>query len=181
MIRFGYARVSSDDQDLTIQREALKAAGCRKIYEEKKSGTKRENRVQLQNLMDVIGEGDTLVIARIDRLARNMRDLLNILHELTEKGAALHIIDRNIDTSDALGELMLKLLAMFAEFETNIRKERQLEGIKKAKAAGVYKGRPASIDAGAVRALTADGLKPTAVAKRLGIARNSVYRILADA
>jgi DNA invertase Pin-like site-specific DNA recombinase len=174
---YGYARVSSIDQDLTLQRKALKAAGCTVIRAEKISGTSRKGRSELETLMDLLRPGDTLVITRIDRLARSLRDLQNIVHELREKGAYLKAIEQPVDTSTAAGKAFLDMLGVFAEFETNLRRERQMEGIAAAKARGVYKGRPKSINVGEIKRLLAAGIGATEVAKRLGIARASVYRL----
>ena len=174
---YGYARVSSTDQDLTLQRTALKAAGCTVIRAEKASGTSRKGRSELETLMDFLRPGDTLVVTRIDRLARSMRDLQNLVHELREKGAHLKATEQPVDTSTAAGKAFLDMLGVFAEFETNLRRERQLEGIAAAKAKGVYKGRPKSIDAAEIKRLLADGIGATDVAKRLRIARASVYRL----
>jgi DNA invertase Pin-like site-specific DNA recombinase len=118
------------------------------------------------------------VFTRIDRLARSIEDLQAIVKRLIAKGVALRSTDTPIDTSTAAGKAFLQMLGVFAEFETNLRKERQLEGIAKAKAAGVYTGRKASIDPAQVRALHAEGLGATAIAKQLAIGRASVYRIL---
>ena len=174
---YGYARVSSTDQDLTLQRSALKAAGCTVIRAEKASGTSRKGRSELETLMDFLRPGDTLVVTRIDRLARSMRDLQNIVHELREKGAHLKATEQPVDTSTAAGKAFLDMLGVFAEFETNLRRERQLEGIAAAKAKGVYKGRPKRIKAAEIRRLLDEGVGPTQVAKRLGIGRASVYRL----
>lgn len=174
---YGYARVSSTDQDLTLQRNALKAAGCAVIRAEKASGTSRKGRSELATLMDFVDRGDTVVVTRIDRLARSLRDLQNIVHELREKGAHLKATEQPVDTSTAAGKAFLDMLGVFAEFETNLRRERQLEGIAAAKAKGVYKGRPKSIEADEVKRLLNEGHGPTAVAKRLGIGRASVYRL----
>src|ERR1700687_4968109 len=114
----------------------------------------------------------------VDRLARSIGDLQDIVRTLKAKGAALRATEQPIDTSTAAGKCFLDMLGVFAEFETNLRRERQLEGIAKAKAAGVYKGRPASIDAGRVRELKAQGLGASEIAKAMGIGRASVYRAL---
>ena len=177
---YGYARVSTIDQDLTLQRSALKGAGCTVIRAEKASGTRRGGRTELQVLIEFLDEGDTLVVTRIDRLARSVKDLQDIVHELRARKVTLKATEQPIDTSTAAGKAFLDMLGVFAEFETNLRKERQLEGIAKAKEAGVYKGRPASIDSAQVRALQAQGLGPTKIAKKLGIGRASVYRVLAE-
>ena len=174
---YGYARVSSADQDLTIQQTALKAAGCRVIRAEKASGTSRNGRTELETLMQFLQSGDTLVITRIDRLARSMRDLQNIVYELREKGVHLKATEQPVDTGSAAGKAFLDMLGVFAEFETNLRRERQMEGIDAAKKRGVYKGRPRSINATEVRRLLDEGLGPSAVAKRLKIGRASVYRL----
>jgi DNA invertase Pin-like site-specific DNA recombinase len=177
---YGYARVSSTDQDLTLQRNALKAAGCTVIRAEKASGTSRKGRSELETLLDFIRPGDTLVVTRIDRLARSMRDLENIVHELREKGVHLKATEQPVDTSTAAGKAFLDMLGVFAEFETNLRRERQLEGIAAAKAKGVYKGRPKRISTDKVRQLLAEGNGPTAVARQLGIGRASVYRLVRE-
>jgi len=139
MALFGYARVSTTDQDLGIQQAALRAAGCQTVRSEKKSGTERGARTELQILLDFLREGDTLVVTRIDRLARSMKDLQDIVHELKGRGVALKATEQPIDTGTAAGKAFLDMLGVFAEFETNLRKERQAEGIAAAKARGVYK------------------------------------------
>src|ERR671927_744225 len=176
---YGYARVSTLDQDLTIQQATLKAAGCEVIRAEKASGTRREGRAELRLLLDFVHAGDTLVVTRIDRLARSVKDLQDIVHELKAKGVALKATEQPVDTGTAAGKAFLDMLAVFAEFETSLRRERQLEGIRAAKARGVYKGRKPSIDPAEVRRLReAEGLGPSAIARRLGIGRTSVYRVL---
>jgi len=179
MTIIGYARVSTTDQNLEIQEAALKAAGCEVIRSEKRSGTSTAGREELRIVLDFLRRGDVLMVTRIDRLARSIGDLQDIVRAVKAKGAALKATEQPIDTSTAAGKCFLDMLGVFAEFETNLRKERQLEGIAKAKEAGVYKGRPASIDAARVRELKAQGLGPTEIAKQLGIGRASVYRALA--
>jgi DNA invertase Pin-like site-specific DNA recombinase len=178
MATYGYARVSTTDQDVTIQDAALRAAGCEVIRSEKCSGTSTAGRTELQTLVDFARKGDTIVVTRIDRLARSIADLAFIVSTLESKGVALRATDQPIDTSTAAGRCFLQMLGVFAEFETAIRRERQMEGIAKAKAEGVYKGRKPSIDAAQVRALAAEGLGGTDIARRLGIGRASVYRML---
>ncbi len=174
----GYARVSITDQDLSIQVHALRVAGCENIRAEKVSGTSTQSRSELKILLEFLREGDALVVTRVDRLARSIHDLQNIVHELHEKGVTLKATEQPIDTGTAAGKAFLDMLGLFAEFETNLRKERQAEGIAKAKAKGVYKGRKPSIDAEKVRQMKADGLGATAIAKEMGISRVSVYRFL---
>jgi DNA invertase Pin-like site-specific DNA recombinase len=175
---FGYARVSTTDQDLTIQEAALRAAGATIIRSEKKSGTTTEGRDELATLISFARKGDTIMVTRIDRLARSIADLANIVRTLESKGIALKATDQPIDTGTPAGRAFLQMLGVFAEFETAIRKERQLEGIAKAKAEGVYKGRKPSIDADQVKALAAAGKGPSEIAKELNIGRASVYRYL---
>ena len=177
MTKIGYARVSTLDQDLSLQLAALKAAGCDVVRSEKQSGTSTEGRKELRTILDFIRKGDVLIVTRIDRLARSIGDLQDIVRELKAKGATLKATEQPIDTSTAAGKAFLDMLGVFAEFETNLRRERQLEGIAAAKARGVYKGRPSTIDAEAIKHLREEGLGPSAIAKRLGIGRASVYRL----
>ena len=130
-------------------------------------------------LLDFLREGDTLVVTRIDRLARSLKDLRDIVHELKDRGIALKATEQPVDTSAAAGKAFLDMLGVFAKFETNLRRERQLEGIRAAKARGIYKGRKPSINALEVLRLRhEEGLGPAAIARRLGIGRASVYRVL---
>jgi DNA invertase Pin-like site-specific DNA recombinase len=179
---YGYARVSTIDQDLRLQRAALKAAGCEVIRAEKASGSRRDGRTELQVLLDFARPGDVLIVTRIDRLARSTKDLQDILHELKNRSVALRATEQPIDTSTAAGKAFLDMLAVFAEFETNLRRERQLEGIAAAKARGVYTGRKPQIDPAAIQLLRdEEKLGPAAIARRLGIGRASVYRLLSKA
>ncbi len=178
MSRIGYARVSTTDQDLALQLAALSAAGCGVIRSEKVTGSTVTGRAELRTVLDFIGRGDTLVVTRIDRLARSLGDLQDIVRELKAKGASLVATEQPIDTGTAAGKAFLDMLGVFAEFETNLRRERQMEGIAKAKAAGVYKGGKTRIEADEVRRLAGEGLGPSAIARQLGIGRASVYRLL---
>ncbi len=178
MAVYGYARVSSEGQDLEVQLDALKRAGCEVVRSEKVSGTSVNGRSELQTILDFLRSGDTLVITRIDRLARSVKDLQDIVIELRTKGVSLKATEQPIDTSTPAGKAFLDMLGVFAEFETNLRRERQMEGIEKAKAKGVYKGRKPSIDTDKVNALRNSGMGATAIAKELGIGRASVYRLL---
>jgi DNA invertase Pin-like site-specific DNA recombinase len=178
MPTYGYARVSTTDQDLTIQEEALRTAGCDTIRSEKISGGSRAGRKELETLLEFLCKGDTLIVTRVDRLARSVYDLQMIVRQLTDNGVTLRATEQPIDTSTAAGKCFLDMLGVFAEFETNLRKERQMEGIAKAKAAGIYKGRKPSIDASEVKRLRDSGMGATAIAKDLGIGRASVYRVL---
>ena len=135
----GYARVSTVGQNLSVQIDKLKTAGCEKIYKEKKSGVD-QSRPELKQALDYVREGDTFVIARIDRLARSVSHLSHIVDELRNKGVDLIIVDQNIDTTTAAGKAMLQMLGIFAEFENSIRFERQQDGIARAKREDSEKG-----------------------------------------
>jgi len=181
MDRIGYARVSTADQDLSIQLEALKAAGCNMVRSEKVSGTSVAGRDELEIALSMLRAGDELVVTRIDRLARSLGDLQNIVKRVKSAGASLKALHQPIDTAGAAGKMFLDILGAFAEFETSLRKERQAEGIAKAKTSGVYKGRKPSIDPRAVLDLKEAGLGPAAIADKLSIGRASVYRLLKSA
>lgn len=176
----GYARVSSDDQDCAIQEEALRKAGCTVIRSEKHTGTTTTGRDELETILSFIHAGDTLMVTRIDRLARSVRDLEAIVDKLRNKEAFLRATEQPIDTSTPAGVAFLQMLGVFAQFETAIRRERQMEGIAKAKAANVYKGRKPSVPVDDVRRLRSEGVSPSQIARQLGIARASVYRALSD-
>jgi DNA invertase Pin-like site-specific DNA recombinase len=181
MAILGYARVSTTDQDLSIQQAALKAAGCEVIRAEKRSGTTTHGREELRTVLDFLREGDVLMVTRIDRLARSIGDLQDIVRAVRARGAVLKATEQPIDTSTAAGKCFLDMLGVFAEFETNLRRERQLDGIAKAKAEGKYKGRAptARAKASEVQRLRAEGLGATEISRQLDISRASVYRALA--
>lgn len=175
----GYARVSSVGQSLDVQLDALKGVGCEKIFSEKQSGRSTDKRKELLDALDFVRDGDTLVVTRLDRLARSAGDLHTIVAQLSVKGVGFQCLQQSgLDTTTSAGKLLLGVLASIAEFETDIRRERQREGIEKAKLAGVYKGRKPSVSASAVRDLHSRGTSPTQIAKTLGIGRASVYRAL---
>ena len=175
----GYARVSSTGQSLEVQEEQLRTAGCGKLFSEKRSGTSLDGRQALEDAIEFAREGDTLLVTRLDRLARSGGDLQNIVTRLNTKGVGFRCLQQGaVDTTTGMGKLVLGILGAVAEFEADIRKERQLEGIAKAKAAGVYKGRKPSVDVEAVKALKVSGKGPAVIARELGIGRASVYRAL---
>ena len=180
MAQVGYARVSSGGQDLSVQLAALKEAGCVKVFAEKKSGRKASDREALGEALEWVRAGDTLIVTRLDRLARSIIDLRQIIDQLEAKGVAFRCLQQGaIDTSRSDGRLLLNILASFAEFEADIRAERQRDGIEAAKAKGVYTGRKPSVDAEAIKRALADGERPADVARRLGCARSTVYRLSA--
>ncbi|TMP17004.1 recombinase family protein [Pseudoalteromonas sp. S2893] len=178
---FGYARVSTKGQDLTVQLSKLSEHGVDRVYSEKLSG-KNKNRPELEKMIEQLRTGDTVVITKIDRLARNMRDFQNIVHELTERGVTLKILDQMIDTSSAQDKLFMNMLSMFAEFERTMILERQREGIEHAKSKGVYKGRkPISEDKKAqVLELAANDVKKSEIQKVTGVGKTSIFKILKE-
>lgn len=175
----GYARVSSRGQKLDIQTTALTGAACTKVFLEMMSGTRTEGRKELERLLDYVREGDVLVITKLDLLARSMPDLLKITARLEEKGVQLRCLDQAIDTTTPEGRMTYQILGAVAEFETNIRKARQREGIDAALARedSPFKGRPAKITADAVNAAIAETGSKAGAARKLGISRDSVYRL----
>lgn len=181
-MHFGYARVSTIDQKerLEFQSRALEKAGCEKLFVEQVSSVDTSVREILAEVFEALQEGDTLIVTRLDRLARSVAHLMQILEELSAIGAALRIIDMEIDTNTLTGQLMVSTLRGVAEFEREITLERQREGIAKAKAAGKYLGRKPTARAHAkeVLELHGRGVGPTEIAKRVNIGRASVYRIL---
>lgn len=175
----GYARVSSVGQSLDVQLEALQGAGCEKIFSEKRSGTSTAERTELEAALSFVREGDTLVVTRLDRLARSAADLHSLVRQLTTKGVTFQCIQQSgMETTSSTGKLLLGVLASIAEFEADIRRERQREGIEKAKAAGVYRGRKPSVDVTAILDLRSKGMGASEIAKTLGVGRASVYRAL---
>ena len=179
-MKVGYGRTSTFEQQagLEAQLRDLRAVGCEKIFEEQVSSVGK--RPQLEACLDFVREGDTLVITKLDRLARSTQHLLEIADLVKRKGADLHILNLNIETSTATGKLLLTMIAAVATFEREMTLERQREGIAKAKAEGKYRGRKPTARARAaeIAALRADGVRPVDIARRLGIGRASVYRIL---
>ena len=177
-MKVAYIRVSSSSQSLELQREAVQKENVDKIFEEKVSGTSTQGREKLKEMLEFVREGDSVYITRTDRLARSILDLQLIVKELTDKGVSLVATEQPISTKDATSKCFLDMLGVFAEFETNIRKERQMEGIAKAKAKGIYKGGKAKINVEDIIKLKNEGLGATAIAKRMNIHRDSVYRLL---
>lgn len=177
----GYARTSTTDQNygLESQIEELRGAGCERIFEEQVSSV-GGHRVQLAAALEFARDGDVLMVTKLDRLVRNVSELCKIVEGLEQKGVALRILSIALDTGTAAGKLMLNLLGAVAEFETSIMKERQREGIARAKRDGKYKGRKATARAkmGEVRGLRLKGRGASEIAQELGISRASVYRML---
>jgi DNA invertase Pin-like site-specific DNA recombinase len=179
-LKVGYGRTSTLEQQagLDAQFRDLKAAGCDKIFSEQVSAVGK--RPQLEAALDFIREGDTLTVTKLDRLARSTQHLLEIAERMKAKGADLSILNLGADTSTATGRLLFTVIGAIACFERELMLERQREGIAKAKAEGKYKGQKPTARARAaeVNALKADGVRPVEIARRLGIGRASVYRVL---
>ena len=180
-MQIGYARSSTLDQKASIEAQLrdLNAAGCEKVFQEQVSSVDVARREQLALALDFVRQGDTLTVAKLDRLARSVAHLLTIVEQLKAKGASLRILNLGIDTSTPTGKLMLTMLGGIAEFEREIMLERQREGIEKARRDGKYKGRQptAMAKAAEVREMITQGVKPAEAAKRAGISIRSLYRI----
>ena len=157
----------------------MRNAGCTIIRSEKHTGITTAGRGELEAVLSFLRSGNTLMVARIERLARSVADLKCIVAQLRERGAHLRAADQPTDTSSPARIAFLQMLGVLAQFETALRRERQIEGIAKANVAGVYKGRRPTVDADAIKELRHQGLGGTEIAKRLGIGRASVYRVLA--
>jgi DNA invertase Pin-like site-specific DNA recombinase len=182
-MRIGYARVSSDDQNLDLQRDALKAAGCERVYEEKESGGKTD-RPELLKLMDVLRAGDTLVVWRLDRLGRSLKHLIATVETLEAGGVGFSSVTESIDTTTSGGKLVFHIFAALAEFERTLIRERTQAGLKAARARGRQGGRPKVLSAEKQRMAQALRDDPSqsiqAICKTLGISRTTFYRYTED-
>jgi len=175
-MKIGYRRVSSEGQNLDRQDFV-----CDKMFEEKVSGAKRD-RAALAEMIEFAREGDEVVVWSIDRLARDLRDLQDIISTLNDKGVSISFVKEKLtfagDADDAFAKLQLQMMGAFAEFERNIIRSRQAEGIARAKAKGVYKGRSKTIDENRLRKMKAEGHSVTEIAELVGVSRMTVYRTL---
>ena len=179
MSKIGYARVSSTGQSLDVQLDKLKQ--CDKLFSEKKSATSTNGRTALKDCLNYLREGDQLIITRLDRLARSVLDLTQITHDLQQRNIDLVVIDQCIDTSTPTGKLMFTLLGAIAEFETELRKERQVDGIAKALDNGIQFGAKAKLTEQQVEQMRQDreaGITIKNLCGKYGISRASVYRLL---
>ena len=178
----GYARVSSVGQSLDVQLDKLTKAGCSKVFKEKRSGRQAENRPELLACLEFVREGDVLVISRLDRMARSVLDLAKISDRLKQKGVSLKVLDQGLDTTTSEGRLMFSLLGAFAEFEADIRMERQRDGIALAQKKGVKFGRKAAlteVQMTRIRQMRQeDGFSIEQLTERFSVSRSSVYRAL---
>lgn len=178
-MKIGLARVSSVGQNLDSQLIALKEFGCEKIFQEKKSGTKREGREVLEECLEYVREGDEFVVTRIDRCSLSVLDLQLIIKQLDEKKVTFAATEQSINTKTPEGKCFLNMLSVFSEFETNLRKERQMDGIRANK--DKFKGRGQTIDVEQIKKYKSEGLGASAIAKKMGIDRTSVYRLTKEA
>lgn len=178
MTKIGYARVSTTDQDLDVQLAKLKDQGCEIVRSEKVSGASRDGRSELKTVIDFLRPDDELIVTRLDRLGRDTRDVLNIIHEVEQRGAFVTVLDPHVSTRGEMGHLVITVLGMVAQMERRFIKDRQRDGIERAKRNGVYKGGKRRIDRSAVLKLRQDGKTPTQIANDLGCSRMQVYRIL---
>jgi DNA invertase Pin-like site-specific DNA recombinase len=174
----GYARVSSIGQNTATQEAKLRASGCTLIRTETVSGGSRNGRNELASILDFIRPGDVLIVVKLDRLGRNTRDVLNLVHELEEKGASLRVLEPAIDTGGPMGRMVLTVLGMVAEMELGFILDRQRAGIDAAKAKGIYKGRPATFDRARIVSLRKEGMGASDIAKAVGCKRGNVYKTL---
>lgn len=178
MSRIGYARVSSASQDLDIQINKLTAAGCEIIRSETGSGASRDGRTELSTVLEFLRKDDELVVHRLDRLGRSTRDVLNLVHELDTRGAALRILEPDITTKGEMGRMVITVLGMVADMELKFIKDRQRAGIEVAKTKGIYKGRNKAVDDTDIRNRVESGETKAQIARDLGVSRMTVYRAL---
>lgn len=178
-LRIGYARVSTDDQDLSLQRDALQQSGCAEIYADTISGTKTD-RPELTNCLRALRQGDTLVVWRLDRLGRSLKHLVEIINDLEKRGVRLESLTESIDTSTASGRMVASIFATLAEYERNLIRERTIAGLKAARARGRKGGRKPVLGPKEKREIEALLLDPKItvkdVAERYGVSRNTIYQ-----
>lgn len=185
VMRIGYVRVSSLDQNPDRQLEELKVHGVEKIFMDKVSG-KNADRPELQEMLSFVREGDVLIVHSLDRLARNLADLLTMVQDLTGRGVSVRFITEKLDfdvgkESSPMAKLMLSMVGAFSEFERSMIKQRQMEGIALAKERGVYQGRKPSVTTFQIdklKHLLSEGVPLTNAAKKVGISRSTAYRYL---
>ena len=181
-MKVGYGRVSSIDgsqeSGLLTQIQILKDNGCEKIFSESQSGTSTDKREELKRCLEFVRESDEFVVTRLDRCSRSILDLQLIVKELEDKGVTFSATEQSINTKTAEGKCFMNMLSVFSAFENDLRKSRQLSGIKRAKKEGKFKGRVAKIDAKQIKRLKDEGLGASEIARQMNIERTSVYRLL---
>jgi DNA invertase Pin-like site-specific DNA recombinase len=180
MALIGYARVSTADQNLDSQIDALKAAGCKKIYQEKMSGV-RDDRPELEKCLDYIRDGDTLVVLKLDRLGRSLHHLVKVVNLLHTKEANFKSLSDSIDTTTPRGRLTFHVMGAMAEFEKSLNADRTRHGLASARARGRIGGRPKALDsekASLIDQRRSEGVAVTSIAKELGVGPATIYRYL---
>ena len=180
MARIGYARVSTLDQDLDGQIARLTAEGCSIIRSEKVSGGSRDGRKELATVLAFLRPGDELVVTRLDRLGRDTRDVLNLIHEAEQHGAFVTVLHPHVSTRGEMGHIVLTVLGMVAQMERRFIKDRQREGISLARTKGVYRGGKQRLNRDEIRSMHAAGAGAASIAKALNCSRMQVYRVLKE-
>lgn len=180
MARIGYARVSTLDQDLEIQQQRLLSEGCQIVRCEKVSGASRDGRTELATVIEFLRRDDELIVTRLDRLGRDTRDVLNIVYECEQRGAFVTVLEPHVSTKGEMGKVILTVLGMVAQMERRFIKERQRDGIERAKLLNVYKGGQRRIDRELIRQLFAEGMTKSDIAKTVKCSRMQVYRVLSN-
>jgi DNA invertase Pin-like site-specific DNA recombinase len=181
-MRIGYARVSTVDQNLELQRDALARAGCVQVYEEKASGKAKAGRPELANMMRALRKGDTLIVWRLDRLGRSLVDLVQIVDELAARGVAFESLSEKIDTSTAQGRMFFGFMAAMAQYQRDVISENTKAGLEASKARGRSGGRPAKLDDKAIAEIRVLRASPdvsmASIAKRYGVSKPTLYNAL---
>lgn len=180
MARIGYARVSTLDQDLEIQQQRLLAEGCQIVRCEKVSGASRDGRTELATVIEFLRQDDELIVTRLDRLGRDTRDVLNIVYECEQRGAFVTVLEPHVSTKGEMGKVILTVLGMVAQMERRFIKERQRDGIERAKLLKAYKGGQRRVDRELIRQLFAEGMTKSDIAKTVKCSRMQVYRVLSN-
>lgn len=181
-MRIGYARVSTADQNLDLQRDALARAACVQVYEEKASGKAASNRVELANALRSLRKGDTLIVWRLDRLGRSLSDLVHIVNELHERGVGFESLTEKIDTRSAQGRMFFGFMAAMAQYMRDVIRENTAAGLKAARARGRKGGRPSKLDDQAIKEIRAlmrdDSITMESIADRYSVSRATLYNAL---
>jgi DNA invertase Pin-like site-specific DNA recombinase len=181
-MRIGYARVSTVDQNLELQHDALARAGCVQVYEEKASGKSKAGRPELANMMRALRKGDTLIVWRLDRLGRSLVDLVQIVDELAVRGVAFESLSEKIDTSTAQGRMFFGFIAAMAQYQRDVISENTKAGLEASKARGRSGGRPAKLDDKAIAEILVLRASPdismASIAKRYGVSKPTLYNAL---
>lgn len=178
----GYARVSTQDQNLSLQKDALKKAGCERIYSDKRTGA-AITRNGLDRAIDMLREGDTIVVWKLDRLGRSLSHLVELVNELKGRGVGFRSLQENIDTTSGVGKLVFHIFASLAEFERDLIRERTMAGLESARARGRKGGRPRAMDGKTIaqaKAMHRENIPVKEICQTLGIGKTTLYRYIAD-